>query len=99
MASLKHTHSLVQWKKRGKDQEMHWKCADPECTFFAPQSLVIDKLTLCPECKTVTFILDWEDDLLRRARPLCINCRNTASAREFKAVKEVVSGLFEEKKV
>lgn len=98
MAALKHVHSYIQWKRKGPDNEMWWKCDDPGCTHTMIQSLVQGKNTLCPECKITVFILDWKDDLLRRAVPKCINCRNTAIAREHKAIGATIKDLFPQEK-
>lgn len=96
MSSLKHIHSYVKWRKRGHPAEQYWKCAHPECTHTIAQSLIVGKQTMCPECFKTIFILDWKDDLLRRAVPKCINCRNTASAKEHQSVKSLVVDLFKD---
>lgn len=96
MPALNHTHSYIKWRKRGNPVEMHWKCADPDCTHTIAQSLVIGKNSLCPACTAVIFKLTWEDDLLRRSIPKCINCRNTRRAKTYQNIQGSLKGLFKE---
>jgi hypothetical protein len=85
---MDHQHSFVRWKKQGKPPEMWLKCCDPHCTYIAPRSLLIGKASLCPQCKSREVILDHE--ALRRARPLCIECRNTKESKTYKLAKKLV---------
>lgn len=96
MPALNHIHSYAKWKKRGIPLEQYWKCVDANCTHTIAQSLVKGKNTLCPQCKITVFQLSWEDDLLRRAVPKCINCRETAVAKEHKVIKSLVQDLFKD---
>lgn len=94
MPALKHIHSYIRWRIQKSDGHQLWKCADPECTHFHRQDAIIDKASLCPECKTHTLMLDYE--ALRRHRPLCIRCRGTREGREFRESLEKVTELFKE---
>jgi hypothetical protein len=76
MPALKHTHSYVRWKiqvgrKRFDKKiggEPAYRCNHPECTHFAPRSLVIGKRSVCSRCGS-EFILTATD--LQKAAPVC----------------------------
>ena len=89
-----HTHSLVKWKVQGTgmQQEMWYRCADPTCYFTAPRSLIQGKESLCPQCREHTLILD--PQALKRAKPLCINCRGTKEAKQYKKGMTMVKDLL-----
>lgn len=88
MSVKAHIHTYVRFKSRPG----YYKCNDPHCTHFASRDLILDKASRCPECKE-EFILDY--DKLRRARPLCDNCANTAKARLHRASKQIFENLFD----
>jgi hypothetical protein len=89
MPVLKHTHTYGRWKERGG--EMNYKCLDPQCSHFAPRSLVVGKLTKCSKC-TNTLIFDWKQ--AERAKALCIECQDTKEGRAFRARKESTRALL-----
>jgi len=89
MPVLKHTHTYGRWKTRGG--EMHFKCLDPQCTHFAPRSLVIGKESKCSKCENIV-IFDWKQ--AERAKTLCLECQNTKEARELKARKSATEDLM-----
>lgn len=92
MPALTHTHSYVKSHKQKSDGQQVWKCEDPKCTHLSLHHLVRGKLTLCPACREQEFVL--EGRALKRTRPLCINCRNTKEAKEFRESKSLIEALF-----
>ena len=93
MPSLKHIHSYIKFRVQKSDGQQLWKCADPRCTHFDTQTKITGKLTLCPGCHDVTFVLD--GDMMRRTRPLCINCRDTKEAKAYREHLQLMSNIFE----
>jgi hypothetical protein len=92
MPSLKHTHSYVRRGSKGlAKKEKLWKCADPNCTHFTTREDVLGKLSLCPNCMTKEFVLTHED--LRRAKPKCKDCANTAEAEILRRHRQVLAEL------
>jgi hypothetical protein len=87
MPSLKHTHSYVRYKSRPG----YYRCANAHCSHFAEKEVLVGKACTCTCGKE--FILDRED--LRRARPKCLECSNTAKSKIFKASHDLVKGLME----
>lgn len=90
MPSLKHTHSFVRYKRTEKT--VWFKCADPECTAIYDREMVTGKASLCPKCKTTVFILD--SQAVKRAEPLCLECRNTKEGRAHRRAKTLVAGML-----
>lgn len=90
MPSLNHTHTLVKYQKRPG----YYRCAHPECTYFADRELCVGKKTCCTSCGD-EFILD--ADMARRARPRCLNCAETKQARAHQLAKKVLGAarIFE----
>lgn len=88
MPAIDHVHTYVRLKSR-KD---HYKCNDPYCTHIAHKELIEGKANKCPFCQT-EFVLSKDD--LRRAKPRCINCSDTAKARAHKKAKDVVVTAFD----
>lgn len=84
MPAINHVHSYIRLKHR-KD---HYKCGDPYCTHIAHKELIEGKADKCPFCGN-EFVLTKDDP--RRAKPRCIDCSNTASARKFKNARDIVS--------
>lgn len=87
-----HTHSYVRAGIQGKNPSPNvYVCSDPDCGTIQYKKYLKGKRCLCSRCKTETFILTPRD--LRKARPVCMNCSNTAEAkalRETKAALEVL---------
>jgi hypothetical protein len=77
MASLKHTHTFVQYKKRPG----YWRCAHPHCNYIIDGETARGKATTCTVCGTNEFILDRE--AMRRVRPRCAACSTTKKAMAF----------------
>lgn len=101
MPALKHTHSYVRMKeygrkdKRTKSGELVFKCNDPRCTSFAPRSMVLGKMSLCPSCGVNEFKLD--HDALARVTPKCPACRNTKEGKQIQAARNIVQELLQQK--
>lgn len=97
MAVLKHTHSFIRHsdkdRKPYKDSsgDTIYKCGDPNCMFKVKRVDIIGKATMCPKCRCNEFTLTPED--LRRARPLCMDCRNTKEARQQQIVRAMVNNM------
>lgn len=87
MPALKHTHSYIKLKNR----EGFWKCANPACTHIRHEDFIKGKESACPDCGEL-LVLDGE--MIRRARPLCVNCRDTKEARQFRATRKLVEDTF-----
>jgi hypothetical protein len=90
MASINHVHTYVFLHKKHGTQ--YFKCDDPHCTHFASRDLIRDKASICSKCRNTEIILDWK--ALRRKRPLCLNCADTAEARQFRKTKEIMENLL-----
>ena len=86
MASLKHIHTYVKYKRRPG----FFRCTDSLCTHSAHKEVVEGKQSLCFFCGSV-FILTKED--LRRAKPRCFNCSNTAKALAVKKASNLMSSI------
>lgn len=101
MPNLNHIHSYVRWKIRiGRKQfdylikgEPVYKCVTPECTHFAPRSLLFNKQSSCPKCNTI-FLLDTE--ALTRTTPMCLNCRGTKEGQTFRKAKDLIQEILGE---
>lgn len=86
MATLKHAHRYVRYdRKKGL-----YRCEDPECYHTINKKMLHSKACTCP-CG-IKFILTYEH--LKLARPKCLECSNTAKAKEFKKGKELVGSLL-----
>ena len=100
MPTLQHVHSYVFWKYQGgvknpeTPKEAWYKCADAHCTHTAPRSFILDKASICPKCFSKELILDRE--ALKRKRPLCIDCRNTKEAQQYRKAKVILEELLTE---
>jgi hypothetical protein len=90
MSSIKHTHTYVFLEKRNGVR--YYKCDDPHCTHFASRKLIMGKASVCSNCRKVEIILNGEN--LRRSRPVCINCSNTAAAKEYRKSKELIETIL-----
>ena len=90
MAVLNHTHSYVRYKRNQWKNPDLFKCDNPDCTHFADKALILGKHSQCT-CGEV-FILSRDD--LKRARPKCLNCSNTAAGKKSRAVHELVGTIF-----
>ena len=92
MPSLDHTHSYVRKGTKGiAKKEKWWKCNDPKCTHFDRRENIIGKMSLCSHCGLKEFVLTRED--LERAKPRCMDCRNTKDSRSLKEKQEILSEL------
>jgi len=93
-------HSYVRSHKTDDGTKTIWKCNHPLCqhTVIVPnrnRSILIGKMTLCPECEKTQFILTSKD--LDRKRPLCPVCRNPKITEETKTVvNDALKGIFGE---
>lgn len=87
MPALKHIHTYV---RMGKNKQFY-RCFDPLCSHSINRMLLEGKASLCPECGT-QFTLTWE--LLRRARPLCLNCSSTKEAKQYQGTKKLMEQLI-----
>jgi hypothetical protein len=91
-------HSYVRAGFSENGSKMIWKCDDPFCphTIMIPKKnrkLLLGKMTLCPGCKITKFILT--SFHLKRARPICEDCRNPMRKMAFEKGKEILEGLFD----
>lgn len=83
MPVLNHIHSYVRFSAT------QMKCSDPYCSHLQTKDRLLGKVSRCPICHSVDFILTRAD--LRLAKPRCINCSNSKAAREFKENKEKIA--------
>lgn len=80
-----HIHSYVRVAKK------QYQCSDPDCTSKQYAVYLKGKRTLCPKCLETTFILTPRH--LKLARPLCLNCSDTAEAREYRELKKNLENI------
>jgi hypothetical protein len=86
MPGLKHTHSYIRIKSRPD----YYKCADPKCSHYIKKEMILGKYSKCA-CGT-DFILTSED--LRRVKPRCFNCSDTAEAQQKRMVASVTADVL-----
>jgi len=86
MSSLKHVHTYVKYKKRSG----YFRCADSHCTHILDKEAVLGKASLCTSCGK-EFILSRED--LKRVKPRCLECSNTARGKVFRATQVIQKKL------
>jgi hypothetical protein len=82
MPVINHIHSYIRFSKT------QYRCADPYCSHLNTIDKLLGKVSRCPICKITDFVLSRSD--LKLAKPRCINCSQTKSAREFKENKQVI---------
>ncbi len=92
MASLKHMHSYIYYK-RTKSGQVYYKCNDPHCTAHAERSLLINKASLCSKCRRGEVILT-SKVLHDNKKPLCINCSNSRAGRQYRASKALMEDIL-----
>lgn len=91
MSVIKHTHIYVFLEKlKGVE---YYKCDDPHCTHFEKRSKIINKASMCTECRKREIILDWKT--LRRRRPKCLHCSNTKEGKAFRSTQEIMSKILQ----
>lgn len=88
---MKHVHTYERVTK--PSAHATWRCSDPGCPprKFS-QEYIVGKYCICYNCRS-QFILSRED--LRRKKPVCIRCSNTASAIAAIKVSDSVKGIAE----
>ena len=96
MAKEEHIHSIVRSHYTAHKKSMVFKCNDPVCMYTVTipknnRSLLIGRASTCPDCGEV-FILDSE--ALKRKKPVCLNCSNSKTAREFRRSKDITQDLI-----
>lgn len=93
MPSLKHIHTFKRVKATRDGKHFLYMCIDPHCTYRVDKLYLVGKAALCNSCHQ-EFILTGED--LRRAKPICQECSNTAKSREFRARRDTLKSFFGE---
>lgn len=91
MPAIKHTHIYVFYKVTEAGEELY-KCDDPHCTHYASRKLIMGKASICSGCRQTEFILDWK--ILRRRRPKCLKCANTAEAKDYRNTQEIMAQIL-----
>lgn len=99
MPALKHTHQYVKWQRAAgnnripilRQGEQAYKCADPNCTHFAPKSMVLGKMTKCNSCPN-EFVMDTY--AIQRTEPQCLYCRQTKEGETSRAAKAIVEDVL-----
>ncbi len=86
MPTMNHVHTYVRYKARPG----YYRCDAPDCTHFLDKENVQGKLSRCTVCGD-QMILSRED--LRRARPKCMNCSNTKTAKMHRKAQELTRYL------
>lgn len=81
MPILNHLHTLVRISPTRPNAGMY-RCIDPYCTAILDKEEIIDKAARCTKCGT-EIIID-RDNLINRAAPNCLSCRNSKEARELR---------------
>lgn len=81
MPPLSHTHTYRRFSKN------MYMCAHPHCTHRIERRALIGKASLCNDCGN-EFILNGES--LRRSRPRCIDCSDTAASKNRKAARGIM---------
>lgn len=89
---LNHTHEWIKWKRRFG--ELFFRCAHPDCSKITEQSLLVGKRSTCAVCHIKTLVLTKED--LKRATPRCLDCSNTAAAKQLRETKQKVASVLDD---
>ncbi len=89
-------HSYFRSRFTVNGKKMVWACKNPYCshTLLVPKndrSILIGKMTLCPQCMETQFILSQED--VKRKTPICANCKG---GEERKRVMEKTKNIFDQ---
>lgn len=87
MATLNHTHT---WR-RHETRPLYMRCAHPKCYSIEERSILVGKLSCCNLCGK-EFTLTRED--LRRTMPRCLDCSNTAKAKQVRASMAIAKMAF-----
>ena len=88
-----HVHEIE--RKYSPNHKVFWTCTHPDCTFFTYDRTQIEgKRVICAVCHTNDLILTKES--LRRAKPRCLECSNTAEAQKVKQMREASVSLMDE---
>jgi len=94
-------HSYIRSHFTDDGKKMIWKCANPVCQHTLTvqkrnRSLLIGKMTLCPQCEQQKFILGSED--VKRKKPICVNCRDSNNGgkrtEDIERNKKLMEELF-----
>jgi len=92
---LKHIHQMQRVKGVLIDGKPHlFKCADPHCTYREERLLLVGKASLCNSCRA-EIVLTME--LMKRSKPMCLNCSNTIEAKAYRAARDVMKEMFPDK--
>jgi hypothetical protein len=86
MPSINHVHTYVKYKKRPG----YMRCADPYCTHQLDIESCHGKASKCSVCGT-EFILSSQD--MKRVRPRCLACSDTAQARKVRAAQALFDSV------
>lgn len=95
--TLNHVHTYVRQQTVNRkpvirDNELMFKCNHPDCSHYAPYSLVIGKRSICAVCHEHELILTNRD--LERVKPRCHMCSNTKDARNMRKAHDVAANLL-----
>lgn len=88
--SKDHIHTLVRWQKRG--DEVNYKCAHPDCNYFAPKSFLKGKRSICAVCHSKPIILNGYH--LKLSKPSCEDCSGTKESEQARNYKKIVDDIL-----
>lgn len=90
-AILDHIHTLIRYDKFFGRQ--YYRCANPDCLFKAPTSLLLGKRSLCAICEKNELILNWKH--FKLAKPRCDKCSQTKEAINKRKIKALMESILE----
>jgi ssDNA-binding Zn-finger/Zn-ribbon topoisomerase 1 len=90
-------HSYIRSHTTDDGDKIIWKCANPLCSHTLPvpkknRSILIGRMTLCPECEKTQFVLTSKD--LDRKRPICSACKHPVSEETKSTIDDALKGIF-----
>jgi hypothetical protein len=88
----KREHTVHRYVRHDRRRDFY-RCADKYCYHFMDRGSLIGKASLCNMCKQ-EFELSRDD--LRRKKPVCYRCSNTAKAQSLRKIMDQTADVFTE---
>ncbi len=85
-----HVHTLIL-NSKNKDV---YRCAHPECTYFARADFIVGNKILCSKCHEPTIATKMQLITYKVRNPTCLKCSKSKKGKQVKIIENALEDIF-----